>query len=379
MNREQFLNALRKALQGMEPDEAESVIAYYSEMIDDRMEAGMSEEAAVKAMEPVKEIAGRVLEEGGFSDEKQRKESDAERQEIRRPAENIKEVFIQAEGKRVRIVSDDDADGVTLHYRIGNGDIFRLHEEEGVLMLEHKLRPVSSFVNERSDENVTLESIIGGIGRFLSSLGDRVASGGFFGNEAPENEIEVVLPRSFFGRLRVSTSNARISVGQLVCGQEVSLATSNGRITLEDIECTRGITCVTSNGRISLADVNAESAHLSTSNGRITLQDVFVHGMLEAHNSNGAIEAEDTGADQCLHLGTSNGRIAVEGISSPDIVLKTSNGAVTGKIRGQKQDYTVCSATSNGTNSLGSFPGGGKALRVNTSNASISVDFAAEE
>ena len=135
MNREQFLNALRKALQGMEPDEAESVIAYYSEMIDDRMEAGMSEEAAVKAMEPVKEIAGRVLEEGGFSDEKQRKESDAERQEIRRPAENIKEVFIQAEGKRVRIVSDDDADGVTLHYRIGNGDIFRLHEEEGVLML----------------------------------------------------------------------------------------------------------------------------------------------------------------------------------------------------------------------------------------------------
>ena len=206
-----------------------------------------------------------------------------------------------------------------------------------------------------------------------------MASGGFFGNEAPENEIEVVLPRSFFGRLRVSTSNARISAGQLVCGQEISLATSNGRITLEDIECTRGITCVTSNGRISLADVNAESAHLSTSNGRITLQDVFVHGMLEAHNSNGAIEAEDTGADQCLHLGTSNGRIAVEGISSPDIVLKTSNGAVTGKIRGQKQDYTVCSATSNGTNSLGSFPGGGKALRVNTSNAPISVDFAAEE
>ena len=47
MTREQFLEQLRQALSGMKAEELEGVISYYDEMLDDRMEAGMTEEAAV--------------------------------------------------------------------------------------------------------------------------------------------------------------------------------------------------------------------------------------------------------------------------------------------------------------------------------------------
>ena len=49
MTREQFLEQLRQALSGMKAEELEGVISCYDEMLDDRMEAGMTEEAAVNA------------------------------------------------------------------------------------------------------------------------------------------------------------------------------------------------------------------------------------------------------------------------------------------------------------------------------------------
>ena len=42
MTREQFLEQLRQALSGMKAEELEGVISYYDEMLDDRMEAGMT-------------------------------------------------------------------------------------------------------------------------------------------------------------------------------------------------------------------------------------------------------------------------------------------------------------------------------------------------
>ena len=44
MNKQAFLERLRKALSGLPPKEQEERITFYSEMIDDRMEEGLSEE-----------------------------------------------------------------------------------------------------------------------------------------------------------------------------------------------------------------------------------------------------------------------------------------------------------------------------------------------
>ena len=375
MTREQFLNDLKAALADMQEEEREGVLSYYAEMIDDRMEAGMTEEAAVKAMEPVQEIASRVLEEAGVPAGNKQKAADDKRQEIRRPASAIRELRVQAENKRVTVEAGEDEE-IVLRYMIGSNDIFQLHEDDGVLTLEHKMRPVSSFINEKSGEGFSLESILSGVGKFISSLGERIVSdGGVFNYEAPENEIEITLPKTMLAQLTVSTSNSRIAVGDITFAQPLRLSTSNAYIKLDDVNCAQKITCATSNSRIALDDVNARSARLTTSNGRITLSDLYIREELEAVNSNGSVTVKNSTAEGRVSLSSSNGRIELEAVSAPDYTLKTSNGMVGGTLKGNAAEYTITSSTSNGNNLLGNRAGGDKRLNVHTSNAPITLKF----
>lgn len=47
MNKQEFLVKLRKGLSGLPKEDIEERLTFYSEMIDDRMEEGLSEEEAV--------------------------------------------------------------------------------------------------------------------------------------------------------------------------------------------------------------------------------------------------------------------------------------------------------------------------------------------
>ncbi len=61
MNKDQFLLALYDELRGLPVDDVGRSVAYYREMIDERVEDGMSEEEAVAALGRVEEIADQIL------------------------------------------------------------------------------------------------------------------------------------------------------------------------------------------------------------------------------------------------------------------------------------------------------------------------------
>lgn len=61
MKKTEFLGALHDRLSGLPKEDAEERLAFYSEMIDDRMEDGLSEEAAVAQIGDVDEIAAQVV------------------------------------------------------------------------------------------------------------------------------------------------------------------------------------------------------------------------------------------------------------------------------------------------------------------------------
>lgn len=60
MNKIQFLLALSDKLSAYPKDEVEERLRFYSEMIEDRMEEGLSEEEAVCAVGTVEEIAAQI-------------------------------------------------------------------------------------------------------------------------------------------------------------------------------------------------------------------------------------------------------------------------------------------------------------------------------
>lgn len=63
MSKTEFLEELRRALSKLPSYEVEQSIAFYAEMIDDRMEDGMNEAEAVAALGPVGLIAAQITAE----------------------------------------------------------------------------------------------------------------------------------------------------------------------------------------------------------------------------------------------------------------------------------------------------------------------------
>ncbi len=61
MSKQEFLVRLRKGLSGLPQDDIEERLTFYSEMIDDRIEEGLSEEDAVSAIGNVDEITAQVI------------------------------------------------------------------------------------------------------------------------------------------------------------------------------------------------------------------------------------------------------------------------------------------------------------------------------
>lgn len=63
MDKQEFLTMLRKDLREIPEEDIERSVAFYSEVIDDRMEEGLTEDEAVSSIGTVQEIAGQILSE----------------------------------------------------------------------------------------------------------------------------------------------------------------------------------------------------------------------------------------------------------------------------------------------------------------------------
>ena len=63
MRKQEFLDALRKELSGLPQEDVTERVSFYEEMIDDRMEDGLSEEEAVEQVGPVSDIVTQIVSE----------------------------------------------------------------------------------------------------------------------------------------------------------------------------------------------------------------------------------------------------------------------------------------------------------------------------
>ncbi len=63
MSKKEFLTTLAGRLEGLPQDDVKKSVDYYSEMIEDRVEDGLSEDEAVEALGSVDDIIGQILSE----------------------------------------------------------------------------------------------------------------------------------------------------------------------------------------------------------------------------------------------------------------------------------------------------------------------------
>ncbi len=63
MNKQEFLSRLKDGLAGLPTTEIEDRLSFYSEMIDDRIEEGLSEEEAINEIGPIDAVITQILSE----------------------------------------------------------------------------------------------------------------------------------------------------------------------------------------------------------------------------------------------------------------------------------------------------------------------------
>ncbi len=435
MTREEYMNALKRALEPFSQEARDAALSFYGEMLDDRMEDGMDEASAVAAMESPEDIASRLGAEGGaplqdkpdgngqaaegFGDEamefsslvnsvlsatekaeggirltlgnmqekieayekrqeEKRREEEARKAEAEKagaaPAQSRERVGEERIGEYEKRILTCPADALR-GARLTGGDM-----PIRVCPGEKDKAELVYYTCEDDPYEAFVENGVLTLRKAGKSGGNRFSFSMLGGAirmmwSKPSPTVELFLPRDALVDLQAQTSNASIKVNGLHALCDVNLKTSNSRIVMEEMSC-KALSAVTSNGRIVLLDVRSKQrVTCSSSNARIEATGVNGREEVTLTTSNGRILAEDVTAGRELRLRTSNGCIEVKRLSAAALTLTTSNSSIRGTLPGRQQDWAIESATSNGRNTLPRQQDGEKPLKVRTSNGSLDLKF----
>ena len=410
MTRDEYMAGLAQALDFLSEEARAAALSFYAEMLDDRMEDGMEEEAAVAAMDSPEAIAQRIrndknAEKPGFdprdtfanvadqariamesaleatdqalknagvmaqaaiskaenalesasraiqNEIKKEAEGEYEQHHFSCPAQDIHGIFLHAHNMSIRIGKSQD-DQAHLTYYSCEKDPYTVSLQDGVLTLSH--------LGGGKD---------GGIRISLFNF-RQLKRWWHKGTSA----IELLLPRDALCDLTAETKNGSITAEGLHALCRVSLTTSNSRIALTDVRC-KFLDLKTSNGRIVLRDVQGKTGvNGKTSNGGIEGEQLISGGEISLATSNGSIRV-GCQAQGMVQLITANGSIHASIPESRGITLRTSNASIRGQLPGPLSRWQIDSSTSNGRNSLPRHQEGELPLSVHTSNGNIDLEI----
>lgn len=340
MNKQEYLSKLSEKLGFLDNEARDAALSFYAEMLEDRMESGMTEEESVAAMEDPDQLASRLKKE--MPEEKKPSSFFIRPQETRK-------TFSADEIRHVRLKS------VNTPIRVERG-------EEGQIGLSYLSTPEMEYFTTVENGVLTLDYVTKSL-RFFVSFSFH------------SNAVVLKLPPDKHVVLEMETSNGKITLTGPLSPESVTAKTKNAAIQASDIRC-RELTLVTSNGSLDLTDLETEDdLRASTSNGSVTALRIMAGRDLNLTASNGAVRAEALRGRDSLTLHTSNATIQVSRLYSSSITLATSNAIITGTLPGKMEDYAIKSGTSNGNNALPAAQPGKTPLSVHTSNAAIRIGF----
>ena len=377
MNRSEFLESLKSALEGMQEQDRQDALDYFDELIKDKtFDQGCSEEEAIADLGPVEEIASSIrqtqppaqipkaAQASGQGGQQESDASDYGVKTVTAKASGVRSVVIQTANVPIELEPGSD-DEIILEYTQDAYDIYDFSLTDGALRLIRRpnepLRMLGFLFQYRRSSWIKLK-----VPAEFASTCELITG----------NSAIIVRDLSFWSWLKCRTSNSHIRLERLKAQGDLTAKTSNSSCTLEGLQVKGNLQANTSNGHLAAHEIQAAAITLMTSNASVSARQLKASGPITLESRNGRLEAETVKSDQLLSMQTSNARISVQAVSSPDIRLITSNGKVEGSISGTPGDYSVTSHTSNGRDSLSGHPfHGSKRLEVKTSNDKIQLEF----
>ena len=345
MNRQAFLDALRGLAGTLSEEERARLINYYAEMIDDRMEEGLSEEAAVADLgDPAELVRDLVPAQPAPA---------VSRQERSETVDALRDVRIRVFDTDVTVIRAPLANGAAAQLRFSDPDrftwrmvedameivehesqrrgFFRLKQPTLTLALSGRLPGTLAFEGRGGD--LRLDGVeLGGDLTITSSSGDielsgvACASGIGFSLRSGDLSLTRVAAR---GALRAEALSGDIEAVHLSIDGDLWLSTTSGDITLREVNC-GALSLAATSGDIELDRGRALSTAVRTTSGDVRLGELESDPALSVETASGDIDLSRTIAVETL-LQTASGDVDLRLSALPcgyDLSADTRSGDI---------------------------------------------------
>ncbi|MDO4865955.1 MAG: DUF4097 family beta strand repeat-containing protein [Clostridia bacterium] len=304
MNRQAFLDALRGLAGALSEEERARLIDYYAEMIDDRMEEGLSEDAAVADLgDPAELVRDLVSAQPAPS---------ASRQERSETVDALRDVRIRVFDADVAVIRAPLANGAAAQLRFSDpghytwrmaGDALEISENEG--------QRRGFFRLKQPTVTLTLSGRLPGALTFEGRGGDLRLDGVELG-----------------GDLAITSSSGDINLSDVTCASEIGFSLRSGNLSMTRVAAHGALRAEALSGDIEVLRLSVDDdAWLRTTSGDITLREVRC-GALTLAATSGDIEL-DRGHALATSVHTSSGDVwLIELESDPTLSVETASGDI---------------------------------------------------
>ena len=379
MSKKEFLKKLGKELDTLPSSERDKTLAYYDELIEDRKEAGATEEAAVDAMGEIRYIASDIIadaRERGVELKKRGRTAGWAILTILLITVCIAALAFCAWAVMTKVFNLD------------------LTADTGEWMQQTKVYSASEFtdvdidvssykvfVATSHDEQAHLEYYENNKVKFDVRIeGDtlRIKQKNVFNLfsfiRSDERQLQLLLPESFDGQLVTDCASGEIRIDNIRTSKQISVDMTSGTAIVYDIEADSLLTDLTS-GKLIIGRAEFKNAVvLDCTSGNIEATNLGC-ASLKALTTSGKIMLNNIKTGSAVIEATS-GNIMVESLDSLDTRIDLTSGSVTGSIVGNINDYTIESHVTSGRNSLpGNFAGGSRKIYAEITSGTINLSF----
>ena len=389
MNKEQFLAALRARLTALPKDDLEKTLQYYREMIEDRVEEGMTEFEAVADVGDPAELAEAILQKPVKQTAVRVPKPPKEKKPMsrgKRAALIVCAVLLIAAGVGVILASLNTAGrtGTVKEYTFASIDIRALEIDGGsaevqllpakddicrVRLVESRNREYEVWTN---DETLHIEQ------RSRWSL---------FHFSLKEDYLRVYLPEREYDSLWIKSSSGGVSIpadfrfrtailgassGGIAFAadvtEELNLQTSSGGIAVANAS-PASVFVSASSGGVAMADMEPGSVSVRTSSGGARLSDIRC-GDLDLTCSSGSIRLSNVISGGKITVDCTSGSVKLDDCDAAALRLECTSGSITGHLLTPK---TYVATATSGSISVPSGAGAG-VCEVHTTSGSIRFD-----
>ncbi len=304
MNKQAFLDALRGLAGTLSEEERARLVSYYAEMIDDRMEEGLSEEAAVADLgDPAELVRDLVPAQPAPA---------GSRQERSETVDALRDVRIRVSDTDVTVIRAPLANGAAAQLRFSEPDRYTWRMAEDALEIVENESPRRGFFRlKQPTVTLTLSGRLPGALAFEGRGGDLRLDGVELG-----------------GDLTITSSSGDIDLSDVTCASEIGFSLRSGDLSLTRVSAHGALRTEGLSGDIEAVRLSVDGdLWLKTTSGDITLREVNC-GALNLAATSGDIEL-DRGRALSTAVRTSSGDVRlIELESDPGLSVETSSGDI---------------------------------------------------